>query len=233
MSYDPTPEPTTTGGSGMTTFLIILFGFLVLCLLCCGGVFVGTFWIGARTVEQVKQAADRAVFESSDPEEIVANTESVVAFDPPEGMQPKHFWEFSNPFNDELFMSASTYEDPASGIVLMICEFGKLYQGSLDAEQLRRQMEQSLEEQGADVPQDVNPDQIDTVQATINGEPVSFVKFRGKSQGQQPDGGAEQQERVVVQGTFKTDRGTGFLLLQGPSDQLTDGEIDQFVESLE
>lgn len=241
MSYAPSPppEPTTTGGSGMKIFLILLGVFLVGCFLCCGGVIVGGWWLGSKGVELAKEVAERTVQTSDNPAEIEAKTERIVTMDPPQGLRPQGYWEASNPFSGELFMSVSTYQDEANATTLVIGEFGQLYEGSIDSEQLRRAVEQSLEDQGEDAPQEINPQDAKTLAATIHGEPASFVVLRGRTQ----QGGGSQQaedaadatagEQVMVQGTFKTERGTGFLLLQGPSDKLSDDEINRFVESLE
>ncbi len=241
MSYasPPPPEPTTTGGSGMKIFLILLGVFLVGCFLCCGGVIVGGWWLGSKGVELAKEVAERTVQTSDNPAEIEAKTERIVTMDPPEGLRPQAYWEASNPFTGELFMSVSTYQDEANDTTLVIGEFGKLYEGSIDSEQLRRAVEESMQDQGEHAPQEINPHAIDTLPATIHGEPVSFVVLRGtaQQQGAAPQGGgsadAQAVEQVMVQGTFKTGRGTGFLLLQGPSDKLSDDEINRFVESLE
>ncbi|MEX0866582.1 MAG: hypothetical protein WD030_04435 [Pirellulales bacterium] len=240
MSYasPPPPEPTTTGGNGMKIFLTILGVFLVGCFLCCGGVIVGGWWLGSKGVEMAKEVAERTVQTSENPVEIDARTERIVKMDPPEGLRPRGYWEASNPFSGELFMSVSTYQDEANDTTLVIGEFGKLYEGSVDSEQLRRAVEESMQDQGADAPQEINPHAVDTLPATIHGEPVSFVVLRGATQqgaAQQGDNAADGQaaEQVMVQGTFKTERGTGFLLLQGPSDKLSDDEINRFVESLE
>lgn len=114
------------------------------------------------------------------------------------------------------------YEGPEEPSMLMLMSINI---AGLDAEQIRTQMEQQLEQQGKGKGRNVQVEQTESREFVINGQPAKFYFGQGKEEG-------SDTEMWSVIGSFEGKAGpTGFILVADQA-AMTEEQITQLIESI-
>lgn len=216
MSPEGMPPYQKPGMSTGTKVLLILgIIFLVLVLLCCGGIIVSTMVIGSYVSDMV----------SDDPQVVRQVTDEIVDIDVPEKLQPQFSMDIKVPMSDERIMVWAIYGDEASGTGVVLASFGEQFAGQNQA-QMKRQMEQSLREQGYAPDEGLGPQEVTEREIKVRGEPVKFMFATAKD----PESG---KERIMVNGTFDGKTGPVMIMVFADPDVLSEEEIVEMIESIE
>ena len=209
----PGGAPQKSGGSKVLLGLGIGCGLVL--LLCCG--------IGGFGVYMFKSAFTI----QTTPAEVAATAQGITEMTPPEGFNPEGGVIFKNPFTGEKAAAFAGFSGPGKKGVLIVAEVNQEMVGA-DAEQIRAQAEQSLQQQGHQQGSQAQDLQMigepRDVKTTIRGQEATFTIQRGKA----PDGA----EYYQVQGTFQGKGGPGFLMGQFPADQIDEEKTEAFVKSI-
>jgi len=126
--YAEVIEPAPRKSSGWKLALLILGICGGLCVLVCGGLLLGSIWFFRSSI-------------SEDPATVRQTARSITEIDVPEGYEPL--------FSMNMFgmrMAGFGEQTPGKGHVLMLMAFPSSM--AADRQQMRRQMDQSLQQQG-------------------------------------------------------------------------------------
>ncbi len=184
----------------------------LLLLACCGGVgFFGYMFAKGVQVSEDPAVASRLADE-------IAN------FDVPDSVSPKESMKFEIPFFTAIpkFRMVIYHEDEGTG-VMILGEFTLDY-AEANPEQIRAQMDQTLAQQGRNLPPLTDVESKDFT-TDINGQPATFRISTGKN----PDDG---QSYVRVQGPFKTEKGTGFIFAQLREEGFSKEQAEDLIKSI-
>jgi hypothetical protein len=215
MSMDPNatepfaPQtPAKSGGSKVWMFLGIGCGLML--LLCCGGG-VGIYFV-----------AKDAVSFTQAPEEVKQHAAQIADFEPPEGFTPDLAFNMNVPFTGQkIGMVIFTAPGHEGGITLM--EIGQLG-AEVNREDLQRQMEQSLNQQGRQLKKLTVLDTRE-VEIEIRGQPSTF-KIQNAEDPQ------SKQRYLQVEGTFQGKQGTAVLVGQLKADRFSEEDAEKLVRSI-
>ncbi|MEX0938493.1 MAG: hypothetical protein WDZ59_11590 [Pirellulales bacterium] len=211
-------DETRPRGNSANVWIIAGIGCGVMLLLCCGA-FGAFFYWGAGLARDIV----------ADPVEAAALGQQIAQFDLPEGYQAKAGGNFGAIFG--LFgqppegapLRFVIYEgDDPAGTLLLFESAGD----RAPTVQERRQMTRSYAPQYAgDFPELKDGELVETVEATVHGEPAEF-QIRSTTD-------ADQREVWNVSGEFRTDEGRGFLHWVASREQFDLDQIKQVLESFE
>ncbi|MDZ7620091.1 MAG: hypothetical protein U1E05_24070 [Patescibacteria group bacterium] len=208
------PRPGMSTGSKVLLVLGIIF--LVMILLCCGGVLtVG--YMGQRYMEKSV---------SEDPQVVRQVTAEIAEVDIPEGLEPAFSMDMKVPFTGQPAVAWVVYRDQPSDSMLMLSSFGEVVD-STNREQLQAQMLQSMHEQGLSQEETTGPREVSERQITVSGTPETFTFITSKA----PE---TDQPRLEVSGAFTGPRGGLVLFLfNGDAEKFPEAEIVSVLESIQ
>ena len=205
-------EPPLKTEKGCGGKLLIFLGvlFLLLVVLCCGGILVSG-WYFSNSV-------------SEDPDQIAALTQEILEIDVPEDLRPKVAFDMKVPFSGQKVMTWVVYADEATGSMLLLASFGEALQGQ-NQDQLTAQLEQSLRQQGLAPEENVPHWERSTREIEVGGEPVSF----NFATGEVADSG---KRRIEVTGTLERADGPVLLTFSGDAEKFPEEAIVEMIESI-
>ncbi len=214
MSIDPNSppayEPAPRQGGGGKIWLFLGLGCGVMLLLCCGvgGLMTWQFGKGFKPV--------------TDPAAIAELSRGIADVEIPEGFQPATGFSFAIPFTDQS-MTMVVYQGSNHQGGVFLTEFSAGF-GSASQEDLKRQMEQSLNQQGQGT-KHLEVLETRSIEVIIRDEPATFNIQKAKDPG-------TDQEYVQVIGVFKGKKGTAMLMAQLPAEQYTEDDAEKLVHSI-
>jgi len=213
MSSEVAPPPRKTGMSGGAKLLIALgIGLGILVLLCCGGILGVGYYFSAKVM-------------SPDPEVIAEKTAEITQISIPDGLQPKMAFDMKVPFSGQRLMLWTVYLDEATDSTLVLFAFGE---GTVppNQDQMQRQMDQSLRQQGMGNREPITIKESYTKQVEIRGQQVTFTIAKGV-------GGKSGAPRIQVTGVFQGQTGPVMLMLSADANKYTEEQIVKMIESIQ
>ena len=213
MTSEATQPPRKSGMSRGAKVLIGLgVGGGLLILLCCGGVIGLGIYFGTNLM-------------SDDPAVVAAKTDEIIQIEIPGGLEPKMSFDMKVPFSGPRLMLWTVYidEETESVLVLFALEGAS---ASQDQEQMRRQMDQSLRQQGMGGQEEITIQETYTKDVEIRGQPVTFTIAKGV-------GEKSGNPRIQVMGVFQGEAGPVILMLNADAEKFTEDEIIEMIESIQ
>lgn len=208
MSSVGTPPPPKAGMGRAAKVLIALgVGLGLLCLLCCGGV----VFFFMRTV-------------STNPATVVAKTGEITQIDIPSGLKPKASFDMTVPFSGTRMGLWTVYADDATKSQLVLFALGDMANQG-DPEEMRKGMEQSLEQQGMKGPQKIDVTESYTKEVEIRGEKATFTISKGTASG-------SDSPRIQVVGVFKGETGPAILVFDADAEKYPEEDVIKMIESI-
>lgn len=214
----PLPMQKQGMSGGAKVLLVLGIIFLVLILLCCGGVAV--FFLWARTY------MGKAM--TTDPAAVRQVTARIASIEIPDVLQPQFAMDMKIPFTDRTMMTMVGYGDQSKRNILVLTAMGDAF-GVQNQAQMEAQMEQSLRNQGMGQQGDVNISERNVREIQVRGQPATF-SF-GKGTQKDPNTGAERP-RIEVTGTFQGPNGIVMLMVQADDETLGEDAIVKMIESI-
>lgn len=216
MSLDPNaPEPYAAqtpprkvGGS--TIWMVLGIGCGLVLLLCCGGG-VAMFYVGRNAMNFTQ-----------DPGQIAQRAGEIADLDVPDGFKPEMAMSMQVPFSGQRIMTMVGYSAPNQEGGLFLAEAGQF--AGADPEQMRAQMESSMQQQGRQVKQ-LRVIESREVEVEIRGKPATFRI-------QKAEDTQSKQEYVQVQGSFEGKGGPAVLVGQLKSGDFTEDDAEKLVRSI-
>ena len=197
--------------SGMKALLIVAIIFGLLILLCCGGI-VGVVIHMAGAV-------------SEDPTVIAEHTARFAEIEIPSQFAPRLSLDMTVPFLGKEVVSGVVYADESSESMLIMGSLGAMT-AQQNPDDVRRQLEQSMREQGGiDPGEDVDEWESSLKEIEVRGEPVPFNFAVGKN----PDTGAG---RIEVSGMFEGKSGPVMLILSTDTEVIDEQAIVEMIKSI-
>jgi hypothetical protein len=206
-------KPGMSTGAKVVIILLVVFGILV--VVCCGGVIgIGMF-------------AKKAVTDmfSKDPTVVAAKTEEITEIEIPEGLEPEGSLDATIPFTDQRVLLWTAYTDKESGSSLILCAAGEAFPAQ-GQEDMRREMEKSLKEQGMGGQEEIPLGEASTQEREIRGQPATFSIVKGA-------GDQSGTERVQVVGFFRGKKGDALLMLDVDAEKYSEEDIVEMIDSIE
>lgn len=213
MTSEATQPPRKSGMSRGAKLLIALgVGGGLLVLACCG-VGIGTmYYFGTSMVSQ-------------DPAEVVAKTDEIAQIEIPDQLKPAMSFDMKNPFSGQRLMLWTVYVDEGTNSTLVLFAFGSMG-ASQDQEEMRREMDKSLQQQKMGGQEEINIEETYTKDVEIRGEKATFTITKGK-------GKKSGDPRIQVMGVFKGESGPVMVMLNADAEKYTEEQIVEMIESIE
>jgi hypothetical protein len=210
--YPPRPP-------GMGTGTKVLIGLGIGCgfflLLCCGGLVA----VGVYFQQYVKTAINE------DPQKALAMTDQLVDIEVPEPLEPRLSLDFKMPVAGFPIAKGVVYTVPNDGAVLTLIEFGEVVPPAQRPE-MRRQIEQSLREEGVFENEQGWTWQSQVLRYRIGDREVPFRYETA----QNPETG---HQHVRVAGTFTgKSPGVVMLFLFADTEVLSEDKVLEILDSL-
>jgi hypothetical protein len=203
--------PRKTGMSGGAKLLIALgVGAGLLVLLCCGGLIgVGVYVASGM---------------NKDPQVVQEKTDEIAQIEIPDGLDPQTSFDMKIPFSDQR-MIWTVYVDKETESTLVLFAFGGT-SAPQDQEEMRRQMDQSLQQQGMGEQEGITIEKSYTKVVEIRGQTATFTinKGVGKKSG---------APRIQVIGAFQGEIGPVILMFNADAEEYTEEEVIAMIESIE
>lgn len=203
--------PPAARGSKMLSCLLIGCGGMA--LLCCGGGIAGFYYLRAWAGQTF----------SEDPAVIASVTREIADVEFGEPFRPAVSMNVNIPFVGHV-ASMVVYVDRDHDSQVMLMAIGKSVAQGQQAD-LKKNMEQSMRDQGFGQQNELNVSQSFDKQFTIRGEQTTFHFVHGKDR----NSGAE---RVVVTGTFQGKTGPTTFMFSGDPTAYDDKAIQRIIESI-
>jgi hypothetical protein len=205
----PPPKPGMSGGAKLLIVLGIVLGILV--LLCCGGLIGTAYYFSTKVI-------------SSDPAVVAAKTGEITQIEIPAGLKPQMSFDMKVPFSGQRMMLWTVYLDEATDSTLVLFAFGE---GTAppNADQMQRQMDQSLRQQGMGQQEKITIKETDKKQVEIRGQPVTFTISKGV-------GEKSGSPRIQVTGVFQGKTGPAMLMFNADAEKYSEEEIGKMLESI-
>ncbi len=212
MSSEVTQPPPKTGMSGGAKLLIILgVGGGILVLLCCGGGIGMMVYMGTSMI-------------SDKPDVVVAKTDEIIQIEIPDGLEPKMSFDVKFPIYGRIMLLVA-YADEESSSFLALFTLEKA-SASQNQEQMRRQMDQQLRQQGMGGQEEITIEESYTKDVEIRGETATFTISKGVGE----DSG---KPRIQVVGVFQGETGAVILMVNVDAEKYTEEQIVEMIESIE
>ena len=213
MTSEATQPPRKSGMSRGAKLLIVLgVGGGILVRLCCGGGIGVMYYFGTSMVSQ-------------DPAVVASKTDEITEIKVPDGLEPKMSFDFKNPFSSQRLMLWTVYVDEGTESVLVLFALAAA-SVSGDQEEMRRQMDQSLRQQGMGDQEDITVEESYTKEVEIRGETATFNIEKGV-------GEKSGRPRIQVTGVFQGETGPAILMLNVDAEKYTEEQIVEMIESIE
>jgi hypothetical protein len=210
MSSEVTPPPKKTGMSGGAKVLIILgvVGGLLI-LLCCGGIVGFGIYVAGGA--------------SQDPDVVKEKTAEIAQIDVPEGLEPQMSFDMKFPFYGR-WMLWVVYVDEDSKSVLALFTLPQA-SASANPEEMRRAMDQSLQQQGMGKREGIRIQESSKKEVTIRGQTVTFTIAKGV-------GEESNAPRIQATGVFQGEAGTVMLMLNADAEKYSEEQVVAMLESI-
>lgn len=220
MSMSPpemTPEQMQPQKRGMSTGAKVLIAlgivFLVLFVLCCGGVFL----VGYLGVSYFGETI------SQDPAKIATVTDEITQIEIPEGLSPQMSMDMKIPFTDQRIMVMAVYADEPSNSTLVLMAMGEQFAGQNEA-QMKQSAEQQLRQQGMQQ-EEVLIEESYQKEVEIRGEQATFNILKGR-------GAESQAARIQVTGVFRGEDGPVMLILNADATKFGEQQVIEMIDSI-
>ncbi len=215
-AFDTPPQPPakqgmSTGAKVLIILAVVFGGFL---LVCCGGMAFFAY------------SATKSLNISQDPAEVAKVTAEIAEIDIPAGLDPKMSMGGTIPLVG-VSMHMAIYSDKDTGSMLTLFTM-QTPQGQTSQEQLRQQMEQSLQQQGGNrevEAEKINVEETREIELTINDKPASFTLSKGT-------GAKSGKPRIEVVGTFEGKAGATFVMLNVDAEKYPEEKVVETLESI-
>lgn len=209
------PPPPRQGMSTAGKVLLILgIVFLVLILLCCGGLVATTFWARSYAKESF----------SEDPQVVRQVTAEIGQIDVPEAMRPSFSMNMKIPFSEQRLMTMVAYEDKETQSVLILASFGEAM-AAQNREQLRSQMRETLRQRGLEQEKTSEPQETEEREITVRGQPEKFAFIKSKD-------AKTGKPRLEVSGTFEGKDGINLFQFSGDAEKYDEQKVVKIIESI-
>jgi hypothetical protein len=208
------PPPRTGMGCGAKLLIFLGLLFLLLILVCCGGLFGVALWMKSSLTDS--------------PEAVKLATDEIASIDVPAGLEPAGAASLHVPISGQLFAVFAAYSDKADHkSTLMLAAFGKV----LDAQtqgRIRQAFEESLgrEDSKGEGREPLLDRKEFQKRRVIRGEEAVFTVTKGI-------GAESKKPRIEVEGTFQGRTGTAMLILQADADRLPEQKVLDMLDSIE
>lgn len=214
---DPYVSPQAVEKPGMSSGakLLLILGvlFLLCALVCCGGIAI----VGYQASAYMKDAV------STDPVTIEQRRAELLDMSVPEGFAPEVSVDVKVPMTDSRLMTIVAYQDgPDNSLVLV--GVGDML-SDMPQDQMEQEIENSLQQQGIGQPAPGIEWDVSEKDFEIGGKPTKFVYRTAKNE----DGDATQ---FHVTGTVDGKRGPVLVVITAEAENLSEEQIDQFIESI-
>ncbi|GAF72861.1 unnamed protein product [marine sediment metagenome] len=211
MTSEATQPPRKSGMSGGAKLLIVLgVGGGLLVLLCCGGLIgFGVYMAGGM---------------SQDPEVVREKTGEIAQIEIPDGLDPKMSFDVKFPVKGRM-MLWTVYLDEGTESVLVLFALAAA-SASGDQEEMRRAMDQSLQQQGMGEQEGITVEESHTKEVEIRGETATFTIAKGV-------GEESGRPRIQVTGVFQGETGPAILMLNADAEKYTEEQIVEMLDSIE
>ena len=196
--------------TGVKVLIVLAILFLLIVLLCCGGLVATVIWLGKAT--------------SKDPQVVRQKTAEMIQIDVPEVLAPTMSFTMKVPFSDQTLLTWVVYVEGSSQSTLVLVSFGDVL-AEQDQGEMRRQIDQQLQEEGIGAAGNVEDWQGHEKEISIRDEPVTFNFVTGKD----INTGAQ---RIDVTGTIQGNTGPVMLILSTDTETLDEPAIVEMLESI-
>lgn len=222
-SPDPHDSPDAAGppekqgtSAGSKVLLILGIIFVILVVLCCGGLIAAYFWANSYFGEAM----------SEDPQVVRQLTDEIVSIDVPEQLQPAFSMDMQIPFTGQEMMKWVAYADESNSSVLVMASFGEAFAGQ-NKQQMHTQIRQALRGQGLGQPENVNITERTEREIEVRGQPVTFSFGEGQQEN-------TDRQWIEVTGTLEGPEGrTVMLIVSADKATLSEEQIVDMIKSIE
>ncbi|HYW81046.1 MAG TPA: hypothetical protein VE890_15805 [Thermoguttaceae bacterium] len=211
-NFDQSFPPHRQGMSAAQKILLILGvlcgGMMVIC--CCG---LGYMFYYAKGMV------------SEDPTVIASTSAEITEIDVPAEMEPQMAMNIKVPITGQEVMKAAVYVDPNNQGTLILGGVGQGIDQKNHAD-MQQQFTQALRQQGVKSgDQNIELEEIRTIERTIRGQPATFVINRGTD----PE---SDKELFQVNGTFQGKSGPAIFLLIVDPEAYDEDRVVEIIESI-
>ncbi len=210
---------------GMSTGAKVLLGLGIGCgvlvLVCCGGLMIGSYFVG-RNLERAM---------SEDPQTIRAVTASIVDIDIPPLLAPAFSLDLNIPFMDRKFMSIAAYayerdgSDPQNEHPRSVLALFQMSENLADPDAMKTQFESQMREAGRKNWEEAKLESQEIIEHEVNGILEQFTFGKGK---RDKDG----REVWQASGAFDGKGGPAMLFLQFDVEDFTEEEARGVIASM-
>jgi len=208
------PSPPQRQGMSTAKKILLILGVLFggIMVLCCGGVVYMIYYAKAMV--------------SEDPTVIAATSAEITEIDLPAEMKPQMAMNIKVPFTGQEVIKAAIYTDEDNQGTLILGGVGKVMAEQNQAD-MQEQFTQALRQQGIQSgEQNVELEEIRTIERTIRGQPATFVISRGTDT-------ESGKELFHVNGTFQGKNGPAIFLLIADPEAYDEDRVVEIIESIE
>ena len=215
--YTPPPRPGMSTGAKVLVILGIIF--VVLAILCCGGIAAMTFW----TRSYVKNAF------SQDPQVVRRVTAEMLTIDMPTELQPQASINAKIPFTGQEAMRMVIYAHEASNSSIVLMSFNPDL-GQQNQAQFDRQMDDALRQRG--LSQKEHEEQAnwqsksEERELQVAGKPVNFTFTRRTN-------ADSKEERLDVRGTVQGKTGPVMIAASVDTSVVSEEKLVETIESIQ
>ncbi len=216
---DPYVTPQVVEKRGMssgTKVLLILGIVLLICiLLCCGGMALFGFFAARYAKDAVSQ----------DPVVIAQRQAEILDIELPESFSPVASMDMKVPMVDRRMMLTVSYKGPLPGDSIVLVGIGEVLAGQPE-DQMRRQIDQSLRQQGIGGQNTTGQWEAKEKEITIAGKPTKFSFQIAKNDQGEP-------KQFQVSGMVSGKRGPVLVMISADAQTLNEEQIDRILQSIQ
>jgi len=195
-------------GCMVLIFLGILF--VLVALVCCGGVIWAAYYFRNAV--------------SEDPKVIAEVAGRIAQLDIPEGLKPGASFNITNPFNGEPVMVWVVYIDEGTQSMLVLGSLGGPFAGQ-NEDEVWKEIQNSLRQQGLQQEHNVRHWQRHEKEIVVRGQPIPFFFATGQDED-------SQAQLIEVTGTFQGKEGPAMFLFIGDAEKYDETTIVKVIESI-
>jgi hypothetical protein len=195
--------------------LILGIVFLVLIVVCCGGIAL----VGFLTSRYVSNSV------SQDPQVIRRTTREIAEIQIPDHLSPEMSMDMKVPFSDKRMMTGVAYRDKQDNSLLMLFSFAEDIPEN-SRQQFQTQMRESMRQRGRGGQENTGPRDIQEREVKVRGKPEIFTFTKSKD----PQTGKQQ---IEVTGTFEGRKGNVVMFLfSGDAEKYGGEDVEKILQSI-